>query len=340
MATSRATTQKGMAVALLAVALLFICGCARASHQIEIVYIPKSIGIPYFGRVIQGFADGCAKLGCKFSTVGPATADATSQLPYVVAQIQRGVSVIAITPNSIDALNRVFDHARRRGIRIIIVNADITGFETHRDAAVLPVDFARVGPDQVELMARLMGGSGDFAILSATTDAPDQNRWIADIKRMLAREPRLAALHLVKVAYGDDEPEKSATETEALLSNFPDLKGLLSPTAVGLPAAARVIVTRRAAGRVHVTGLGTPDQMRSYVESGAVKAFQLWDPYEQGLAAAYLADGMVRGKLAVAPGASFAVPGLGNLRIGEKDTVLVREDMLTFTSSNIARYRF
>jgi rhamnose transport system substrate-binding protein len=147
-------------------------------------------------------------------------------------------------------------------------------------------------------------------------------------------------MHLVKIAYGDDEPQKSTSETEALLSAFPRLRGILSPTAVGLPAAARVAVTQGAAGRVMVTGLGTPNQLRFYVESGAVRAFQLWDPYDEGLAAAHLADGLARGKLAATPGRSFVVPGLGRLTVRRGGVVLPREEMLTFTRRNIGGYRF
>ena len=85
------------------------------------------------------------KYGYNFSTVAPATADATSQLPFIKAEIQRGVDVIAISPNSNDALNTVFDQARKKGIIVMVVNGDIPGSEDHRDVAIMPVDFSTVG---------------------------------------------------------------------------------------------------------------------------------------------------------------------------------------------------
>ena len=48
-------------------------------------------------------------------------------------------------------------------------------------------------------------------------------------------------LDLVEVAYGDDEPQKSTDQTQALLSKYPDLKVICSPTTVGINAAAKVI---------------------------------------------------------------------------------------------------
>ena len=98
---------------------------------------------PISTRITGGFEDACKQLGCEFEFVAPATAEATSQIPFIEAQIQRGVNVIAIAPNSPDALNQVLDDARPKGILVLTVNGDLTGNESHRDATILPVDFTR-----------------------------------------------------------------------------------------------------------------------------------------------------------------------------------------------------
>ena len=141
-------------IAALAAAATIVASHAIAADAVKIVYIPKNTGNPYFNSIIKGFEDGCKKLGCEFTTVAPASAEATSQIPFVTAQVQRGVEVIAISPNSPDALNQVFDRAREKGIKILIVNSDVPGNEGHRDAAILPTDFSSVGKQQVELWAR------------------------------------------------------------------------------------------------------------------------------------------------------------------------------------------
>jgi len=125
---------------------------AKTGEGIDIVYIPKNTGNPYFDSIIRGFEQACMELGCNFTTTAPATAEATSQIPFVEEQIQRGVDVLAISPNSPDALNDAFDEARSKGIAVLIVNSDIPGNEEHRDAAVLPMDFDITGASQVELM--------------------------------------------------------------------------------------------------------------------------------------------------------------------------------------------
>ena len=52
-------------------------------------------------------------------------------------------------------------------------------------------------------------------------------------------------MKLVATVYGDDQPEKSTTEMEALLSNYPDLVGVIAPTTVGVAAAAQVVQSAR-----------------------------------------------------------------------------------------------
>lgn len=325
--------------ALLAATVLF-AGTAYAADPVSIVYVPKNTGNPYFDSLVGGFQDGCKKLGCDFTVVAPATADATSQIPFVTAQVQRGVNVITISPNSPDALNQVFDRARKRGTLVFSVNSDMPGNEAHRDAAILPVDFTKIGEAQVELLGSMIGYAGDIAILSATTDAPDQNTWIGEMKTTLAGNPKYAKMRLVKIAYGDDDPQKSTTEAEALLSSYPNLRGIISPTTVGIAAAAQVVETAHRVDTVKVTGLGTPDQMRRFVQNGTVKSFQLWSPYNEGLLASYFAVGVKSGKIENKPGATFEVPGLGTVTVGANSVINTQADLTTFDKSNIDQFHF
>ncbi|CAN5724388.1 rhamnose ABC transporter substrate-binding protein [soil metagenome] len=338
--------------AALAFLPLLVFGCAKSGGggsasgtptpgggggtKLKIVYIPKNTGNPYFNEVDRGFKEAAAKLDMQYDLVAPATAEATSQIPIIKDQIQRGVDIIAISANSPDALNPVLDQAKSRGITIITVDADLVGNESHRDSAVLPADFSQIGPSQVELLAKLMGSEGDFAILSATTDAPNQNAWIAEMLESL-KDPKYAKMKLVDTVYGDDEPQKSTTECEALLAKYPNLKGIVSPTSVGLAASAQVL--DRAGKKIQLTGLSTPNQLKKFVGNGTVTAFQLWSPRDEGFIAAYVGAQIHSKKIIPAEGTDVDIPDLGKRKFSAK-LELTGGPILTFDKSNIDKYDF
>ena len=330
------------AILLGAALSLALASTAFAADPVKIVFVGKNTGNPYFDGIIQAFKDTCGpKIACSFEFVAPATAEATSQIPFIEAQIQKKVDVIATSPNSPDALNGVFDEARKAGILVLSLNGDITGSESHRDAAILPTDFDKVGENQVELMGSLINYEGDVAILSATTEAPDQNKWInGGMKSSFTSNPKYSKMHLVDIVYGDDQPEKSTTEMEALLAKYPNLKGVISPTTVGIAAAAQVVETAGVADKVAVTGLGTPNQMRPFIKDGTVKAFQLWSPYNEGLLAAYFSVGVKNGTIKNEVGQKFDVPTLGTITINANNSMNTQAGLTTFDASNIDKFNF
>src|ERR1044072_6806157 len=91
-------------------------------------------------------------------------------------------------------------------------------------------------------------------------------------------KPEYANIELVKIAYGDDDDQKSFQEAQGLLQSIPDLKGIIAPTTVGISAAARYLSTSPYKGKVKLTELGTPNQMREFVQDGTVTESALWDP--------------------------------------------------------------
>ena len=114
-----------------------------------------------------------------------------------------------------------------------------------------------------------------------------------------------ANIELVDTVYGDDDDQKSFDKTEALLQTHPDLKGIISPTTVGIAAAARYLSDSEYKGKVTLTGLGTPNQMREYVEDGTVEAFALWNPGDLGYLAAYATPALVDGDITGEEGDTF-----------------------------------
>jgi rhamnose transport system substrate-binding protein len=147
-------------------------------------------------------------------------------------------------------------------------------------------------------------------------------------------------MNLVATVYGDDQPEKSTAEMEALLANYPNLVGVIAPTTVGVAAAAQVVQSRGIASTVHVTGLGLPSEMRDFIKDGTVSAFQLWSPYNEGWLAAYFAKGVKDGSIKNEVGETFEVPNLGTITINEKNSMNTQAELTTFTPDNIDQFNF
>jgi len=326
-----------------------VTGAPKASGSsggLKIVFIPKDTGNIYFKDVIRGFEEAAKETNADFNTIGPAVADATSQISYIKDQVQRGVDVIAIAANSPDALNPALDEARAKGVTVLTVDADLAGNESHRDAAVMPTDFSKLGESQIELLGSLIGYEGNFAILSATTDAPNQNAWIATMKETL-KQAKYARMKLVDIVYGNDDAQKSTTVCEGLLSKYPDLRGIISPTSVGLAASAQTLQLSgeypggpHAVGKgIQLTGLSTPNQLKKFTKNGTVTSFQLWSPRDMGYIATYLGQQIHGGKLKPAEGVEFTAGKLGKRNIG-KLNVVAAGGLLTFDKANIDKYDF
>ncbi len=94
--------------------------------------------------------------------------------------------------------------------------------------------------------------------------------------------------------YGNDDDQTSFDKTAALLQSHPNLKGIISPTTVGIAAAARYLSTSDKKGKVYLTGLGTPNSMKEFVKDGTVKDFALWNPGDLGYLAAFAAKALAR----------------------------------------------
>jgi ABC-type sugar transport system, periplasmic component len=156
---------------------------------------------------------------------------------------------------------------------------------------------------------------GQIAILSATSTAPNQNAWIEVMKEEL-KKPEYSKLELVEVVYGDDDDTKSYNEAQALFTKYPDLKVIIAPTTVGIAASGRAVTDANLIGKVFVTGLGTPNQMREYVKNGAAPEFALWNPLDLGYLSVYALYALATGEIEGKEGDTFSAGRLGDYTIG------------------------
>ena len=329
----------GLTVALLAT------GCAATGDggdggeggdaNYAITFLPKNLGNAYFDTSDKGGSDAIAEFKGTYAEVGPATGSPDGQVSYINTLTQQGVGAIAISANDPTALCDAIGEARDAGVKIVTFDSDTS--PDCRDLFINQATADGIAKVEVDLIAEQIGDAGQVAILSATANATNQNAWIELMKADLAADH--PNIELVDVVYGDDDDQTSFDKTAALLQTYPNLKGIISPTTVGISAAARYLQTSEFKGKVQLTGLGTPNQMRDYVEDGTVTAFALWNPADLGYLAAYAAKALIDGTITGAEGDKFDAGKLGPYTVGKDGTVLLG-DPYTFNKDNIGDFNF
>ncbi|MEV7968589.1 rhamnose ABC transporter substrate-binding protein [Sphaerisporangium sp. NPDC088356] len=309
---------------------------APVKQGLKLAFLPKAINNPYETIVDNAGIEAAKEFSGTAKEVGPSDASASSQISYINTLTQQGQDAILIAANDANAVCGPLKQAMAKGIKIVAYDSDAA--KECRDIFINQASSEEVGRSQVKLLADMIGHRGDIAILSATANATNQNTWIGFMKDELTK-PEYKDMKLVKVAYGDDEDQKSFQQTQGLLQAYPNLKGIISPTTVGISAGARYISGSKYKGKVVLTGLGTPNQMRKFVKDGTVQKFALWNPKDLGYLAAYAAAALSSGQITGAEGETFKAGKLGEKTIG-KDGEVILGPPFTFDSANIGQFDF
>ena len=210
--------------------------------DLSITFIPKQLNNPYTDVVLGGGKTGATAAGFgKVQVVGPLEASASSQVSFINAETQARTNAIVIAANDPDAVCPALKEARDAGAKIVAFDSDAN--PDCRDMFISQVVSKDVAQIQTKLISEQIGGSGKIAILSATANATNQNEWIKYMKEDLASNPAYKNIELVATVYGDDDDNKSFQEAQGLMQAHPDLKGIISPTTVGIAATARYLST-------------------------------------------------------------------------------------------------
>lgn len=310
-------------------------GTGGGSKNITVTFLPKNLGNPYFDTSDKGGEAAVKEFGGTYSQVGPDTATPDAQVPFINTAAQQGTNALVISANDPKALCDAISQAQSAGTKVVTFDSDTA--VGCRDLYINQATAEGIAKVEVDTITQEIGDSGEIAILSAAANATNQNAWIDLMKKDLAADH--PNVKLVDVVYGNDDDQTSFDKTAALLQAHPDLKGIISPTTVGIAAAARYLSTSDAKGKVMLTGLGTPNQMREYVKDGTVTAFALWNPADLGYLAAYAAQALVDGTITGAEGDSFDAGKLGTFEVGPDATVLLG-DPYVFDKSNIDKFNF
>jgi rhamnose transport system substrate-binding protein len=334
-------SKRTLALAVAALCGLGIIGgvayAASLQKGLKAFVIPKNLGNSYFttaDSVKTGGALAAFKaLGENGTETSGSAATAASQLPAIQAAIAKGAKILLVSATDPTALCPTLKQAMAKGITVVTYDSDAP---TCRTLFINQASTANIGESEVDAMAKEIGGSGQVAIVSAAASATNQNAWISYMHTELKKYPKL---QLVATVYGNDDPTTATQVTQGLLQKYPKLKGIISPTTVGILAAAQVVDAAHDIGKVFVTGLGTPLEMKKYILNGTSPEVILWNPANLGYLAAYAAVNLASKTITNATGQSFTAGKLGKFTVGADHTILLGPTTV-FTKANVGQFSF
>lgn len=328
----------------MAATMLAGCGSEPASSTSDsgkktYAIVTKSAGNPFNEKVADGFKEVIETAGGECIVKHPEAATADAQVSVIQSLISQGVDSICIAANDENALQAALEEAAAAGIKVSCLDSKVNA--ASRKLFVNQAGVQEIGQTLMDAVYEISGGSGDWAILSATSQAANQNAWIEAMKSIMESDPKYADLNLVEVAYGDDEPQKSTDQTQALLSKYPDLKVICAPTTVGIAAAAKVLQDQGSS--VKLTGLGLPSEMAAYIgddDAHSCPYMFLWNPIDLGRLGAHASIALVDGKVTGAVGETFEASGMASspytiTDAGDGGTEVILGAPFKFDASNI-----
>jgi rhamnose transport system substrate-binding protein len=288
-------------------------------ESVDMVLLPKFLGILVFDQANEGAQEAHAELGNpgQLLFVGPTPENSTAgQIEIMTTSATQGQGAVMLSNNAGDQIVPSALAAQAAGTRVVTWDSPIPSGEGE-DVFVAQVDFGSIGVVMADMAHSILGGAGQMAVLSATPDASNQNAWIAAMQEALATDPKYADIELVDVVYGDDQAEVSYNRALALVDQYPDLGVIMSPTTVGIQAAAKAMQDEGMCDQVRVSGLGLPSEMVSYTMNGCAPEFALWDFRDLGYLTYYTAYGLATGQLTGEIGESFNAGRMGAFTIEE-----------------------
>ena len=305
---------------------------AREAHRPVIAMMPKAKGDPYFVSCRVGAEEAAKELGVDLIWDGPTTLDAARQNELVENWITRKVDVIAVAVENRGGISSVLRKARSRGIRVLTWDADAE--PDARDFFVNQATAEGIGDTLTDDAARLLGGKGEFAIITGALSAANQNEWIAFIKKRLAE--KYPDLKLATIRPSDDDRDKAFAETQTIMRVFPTVKLVMAISAPAVPGSAEAV---RQANRhdVNVIGLSLPNMNKPYVHDGWVQTVVLWNTRDLGYLTVLASSLLTQNKITTST-TSFEAGRLGTIQI--RGTEIILGAPVMFTKANIDNFNF
>lgn len=301
------------------------------SKPYTIAIVPKLTGISYYDAAKEGAMEAASELNVNVIFTGRPVGEAAQQTEVIEDLIEKRVNAIAVSATDPYKLLPVLKKAREQGIKVITWDGDTDPIG--RDFFVNMVDPQMLGRHLMDNLALSLQEKGKFAIITSTLTAANTTDWIKWIK--IQQKEYYPHMELIEIVMSNDNYDKAYQAAEYLMSEYPDLSGIIGLSAVAPAAAAKAIQKAGKSSSVKVVGLALPDAMREYIKDGVTPNITLWSPQRLGYLTVALAKNWLDGEF---PYDQQEIANVGNIRV--RDNVVIMGVPIVFTKENIDQYDF
>lgn len=332
-----------------------------AASVVTLAMLPKYKGENYFDACKQGAEEAVAELN-ESGTVaeliydGPPQDAATNQKQVDILEgwIAQGVDVLIVSPNDPTAIAPTLKKAMDAGIKVETFDADAE--EDARELFINQASYDAIGEGLVKGVADSLMAKGygpektvNIALLSADKTDANQNAWIDSIKKFIATDEYnwlILQNEETDIYYPGADETKNQQDAATIISRMGEgadqiqaAIGLSSGATPALGAAYASAAEKPDAAVVTMTGLATPNALKTYIldESNPMDTGVLWNCMDLG----YLSvmAGYQMGTGLITPDTTT----MSTTRLGEKaieDKMILLGDALIFDKTNVEQFNY
>jgi rhamnose transport system substrate-binding protein len=335
-----------LVAAALAAAAITLSACSSTAPTtsgstadgVKIFMAPKFTSLPYFQVAKDGGDKASAELGFDFEYIGSEKAETTAQISTLTNAIPQKPNALVVSAIDGDAVAPVLKQARQQGIKVVTYDSDAA--VDARDLFVNQLSYELAARTMLDAALLNSPTGGLVAFISASPTAPNHTAHVKIMKELIDTDPKYQSFSYVDtVQFAGDDAQKSQEIALNLIQSNPELKVIISSSAVSAPAAEQAIVNAGKQSQVSATGFALPSAVKDFIKNGDSKAFVLWDPTELGYLATVAAYQLATGEITAAEGQVIDAGAVGKFTVGKNGEVNY-DKPLTYTADNIDQYDY
>lgn len=166
-----------------------------------------------------------------------ADVDVQGQIQQIRNLISQRVNGIIINPNSQTALNPVIKEAADAGIKVVVVDQEVSA----PTAVNVAIDQRAWAKDKMDWLARTLNGRGNIVVVNGIDGHPANEAREAGIADSLKAFPNIRVLNTI---YGDWDQAKAQQAVSAVLAAQPNIDGIFSQDGMAQGVLRALIAAR------------------------------------------------------------------------------------------------